>query len=198
MESLDSIKQPSTPASKLYLGIGLFTAGLLPTAIGGVRVIEQLLMAIGVPQEPSLLTGIAATGLGISIVLFLLTLRISTNQTVQTSAKFGVGTMILGLTLFVLNTPSGIVPNGITPSVFIYSLGFILLYGSLLTSLAIITTPSPSTNSKPTSIGSLSTNTTWTRSSNNSPIQNPTQLPTDGGEEDNDLQFPLDDEHPPK
>lgn len=198
MESLDSIKQPSTPASRLYLGIGLFTAGIIPTAIGGIRVIEQLLLAIGVPPESSLLTGIAATGLGISVVLFLLTLRISTNQTVETGAKFGVGTMILGITLFVLNTPNGIVPNSITPSVFIYGLGFILLYGSLLTSLAIITTPASSSNSQSTSIGSLSTNTTWTRSPNNSPIQNPTQLPTDGGEEDNDLQFPLDDEDPPK
>lgn len=198
MDSLDSIKQPTTPSGRLYLGIGLLTAGIIPTAIGGVRVVEQVLLAVGVPQEPSLLTGIAASGVGISLGLFILTLRISTNQTVETGAKFGIGTMILGITLFVLNPPSGIIPTSITPSIFIYLLGFTLLYGSLLTSLAIITTPSPSNLSRSTSIGSLSTNTTWSQSSNQSPIQNPTQLPTDGGEEDNDLQFPLDDEDPPK
>lgn len=198
MDSLDSIKQPTIPSSRLYLGIGLFTAGLIPAAIGGVRVVEQLLTAFGAQPESSLITGIAASGLGISLVLFLLTFHITTNQTVETTAKFGVGTMILGTTLFILNAPTGGIPQIVSPSVFIYAIGFVLLYGSLLTSLAIIVTPAPKQFPSSTSSNSGYGNSTWKPSSSQSFSRNPTQLPTDGGEEDNDLSFPLDDNDPPK
>lgn len=198
MDSLDSIKQSTIPTSRLYLGIGLFTAGIIPTAIGSVRVVEQLLMALGVQPESSLITGIAVSGLGISLVLFLLTFHITTNQTVETAAKFGVGTMILGTTLFILNAPPGGIPRIASPSVFIYAIGLVLLYGSLLTSLAIIVTPAPKQFSSSTPSSSGYGNSTWTQSSSQSLTRNPTQLPTDGGEEDNDLSFPLDDHDPPK
>lgn len=198
MDSLDSIKQPTISSSRLYLGIGLFTAGLIPAAIGSVRVIEQLLTALGVQPEPSLIAGIATSGLGISLVLFLLTFHITTNQTIETTAKFGVGTMILGTTLFILNAPTGGIPRIVSPSIFIYTIGFVLLYGSLLTSLAIIVTPSPKRFSSSTPSSTGLGNSTWKPSSSHSFSQNPTQLPTDGGEEDNDLSFPLDDNDPPK
>ena len=175
---------------RLYLGAVLLLVGLVVAALGLANVATGLFAGLGVPSAFATKLGLVLAGLLAPVVLVALLARLSPGTRLRIAAGVGVLFAALSLPLFWLSAPAGWQGDpGTLPleTLGVYLVGVSLAFFAVVTAAAVgVVTkterrrPTGSSQRRPAGRGQGS-----------GMVGEPQSA--DGGEEDDDLAFPLDD-----
>lgn len=179
MERLDEAYGGSS-ARRLYLGTALVLGGVALFGLGGLKVVEDALMMLGVPGEQAVKGSVTIMGVVVPVALVGLLAVLPPNRSFRRVAGVGAAMCIVSVGAFWLAVPAANVPVEI-PLALLGSYGV----GVLVVLFGLIGTGAAGVDTTPTSGPTVS----YQRTS-----QPSRQVPADGGTEEQDLSFPLEDD----
>lgn len=168
---------PTTGSTwRLSAGTALVSGGLLTAGLGAANVFHSLLLAAGVTADLAWWLGVGGAALLIPVLITAIGTRLHTPTPYRRGLHIGVALAAIGVPI-VVTTATTATPPAVMLAAIPYAGGVVLALWSLVAGAASAPRPTPSVAYES---GSSSTD--------------PHPSAADGGEDD-DLAFPLDDEH---